>query len=386
MKINFKKSLEFNLKIVLLIMILAILSGVAGELLIRFYVFKDLYSLPIYNDVNLTGTDYGQTAIVINDPRKVVVNQDLKVRETAKSLDEVAIAFFLKKKATSTSSELADYYNLKTPLFTGLNLTADGWVLVDSSMVSGLKSNPSAYVAILKNKKIYSPDKVVLIKNSNWSLVHLASAQNLVVKNISATTDVYPGQIVLAVDWNGQVWQSAVRSVADENLIKNSDYLNNHIVLSETPPADFQGVYLFDLAGDILGIISGGQVDFLGNFKSPLFNFLASGEMSAPALGVNYINLSQLAKIDNNSNSALNKDGAWVYSDSRLAVVKGSPAESVGLRSGDIILAVGGVNIDVDNDLNYLISQYAPKSKLMLKYLRDGNVSEVEVTLGEIKY
>lgn len=60
----------------------------------------------------------------------------------------------------------------------------------------------------------------------------------------------------------------------------------------------------------------------------------------------------------------------------------GSPAEEVGLRPGDLIVAVDGKSVDLENDLGDLISEYEPGDKVELVVIRQGRERTIQVKLG----
>jgi putative serine protease PepD len=78
--------------------------------------------------------------------------------------------------------------------------------------------------------------------------------------------------------------------------------------------------------------------------------------------------------------------GAWVSpkadSSGKPAVTPGSPAEAAGIKSGDIIVAIGDTTIDKEHPLNAVLAQSAPGDKVDLKVLRDGKTLTISVTLG----
>lgn len=63
--------------------------------------------------------------------------------------------------------------------------------------------------------------------------------------------------------------------------------------------------------------------------------------------------------------------------------VKGrSPAEKAGLRVGDIIVAVGGVEIDKDNTLSNAVLEYKPGDRVEIVFWRNGRERTAEITMG----
>jgi S1-C subfamily serine protease len=64
------------------------------------------------------------------------------------------------------------------------------------------------------------------------------------------------------------------------------------------------------------------------------------------------------------------------------SIVAGGPAESAGLKEGDIITAVNGTTIDTAHPLDLVMSQLAPGDTATLTVLRDGQSITITVVLG----
>jgi S1-C subfamily serine protease len=65
-----------------------------------------------------------------------------------------------------------------------------------------------------------------------------------------------------------------------------------------------------------------------------------------------------------------------------LAVLAGSSADQAGIKVGDIILSVNGDEVNPDQNLAQLISEYKPGDMVSLKIVRDGKEIEVKVSLN----
>lgn len=65
-----------------------------------------------------------------------------------------------------------------------------------------------------------------------------------------------------------------------------------------------------------------------------------------------------------------------------MTVVNGSPADSAGLRTGDVVVEAGGKSIESGDALRETIDAHKPGDKLELKVRRGGDERSVTVTLG----
>ena len=65
-------------------------------------------------------------------------------------------------------------------------------------------------------------------------------------------------------------------------------------------------------------------------------------------------------------------------------VTPDGPAARAGLAQGDVITELNGARVDDSREFRLKISQLAPGSAIRLKFLRDGNPREVNITLGEL--
>lgn len=99
---------------------------------------------------------------------------------------------------------------------------------------------------------------------------------------------------------------------------------------------------------------------------------MRTGHVTRPYLGISYQNL------DSESAAAAGKpEGALVQS-----VDAGSPADSAGLKPGDVIVKVDGAAIDDDHPLVVRLREHQPGEKVTLTVQRDGHNQDVQVTLG----
>jgi putative serine protease PepD len=64
------------------------------------------------------------------------------------------------------------------------------------------------------------------------------------------------------------------------------------------------------------------------------------------------------------------------------SVASGSPADQAGLRSGDIVTALGGTRVEGSNDLVAAVAAHEPGDRVTLKVTRGSESRELSITLG----
>ena len=163
--------------VIILAVVFGLAGGIVGELTARAYIFENNFRIPFFGDLDLSQSGNSGSSIIIRDAKNVVVEQDVKVKETSTAVAQSIVGIF-KKKATTTLDEkdraigaasglVRDSYSADDLLATGFIITSDGWLITDL-VVPGLaaiardKSEGSKaarakllsqYIIISKNKK-----------------------------------------------------------------------------------------------------------------------------------------------------------------------------------------------------------------------------------------
>ena len=66
-------------------------------------------------------------------------------------------------------------------------------------------------------------------------------------------------------------------------------------------------------------------------------------------------------------------------------LVAGGPAETAGLKVGDVVTQLDGIPVTGKNDLTAQVRALAAGAKATITYVRDGKSSTVDVTLGALE-
>lgn len=356
------------------------LAGVAGSTVSTSYWGKNLESLTGPKDVNLADSLYSRANLIIQDAKKVVVNQDVKINETIAALQPVLLSVF-----KNEGDVQRDYYNLKEPDAYGFILSNDGWVILNGVKDSNLEA-VKKYAAISYDKKMYELDQAVTVKISgDGSIIlgHLKSATNLSVRKMANFTDLQPGTTLLIVSPSGQTLISSLVTKKRQALQLSSDKPDISLELANNLGEEFKNSFVFNLGGDFVGFVDSDRQIRPNYVFLPAWRALIAGQKSSfPYLGVNYLDLAAVKapslKIDK---------GAWLrgLDATHPAIVKNSPAEKAGLKDGDVITRIDDQELDETHDLSEIISSYSIGDLIYVTYNRGGVQAGVEIRLGEIK-
>jgi len=391
-KRNFKKN--GIIIVIVLAVVFGLAGGVVGELLARAYLLNSFYSFPFFGEIDFSNKE--GTNLVIRGAKKVIVEQDTKVNEIIDSVSSSLVGIFKKHPPQSKASSieevtkikkdfnLANYYQLNQAVGQGFIITSDGWIIT-----SYKTDKLTDYVVITNDGKIYDIDRVISDSLTSFYFLHVAQANDLPVRKFTLQNEIKNGRIVLAASWGGKSWLtrifdagSLIGSTGQVSLINSSDAFFSELGLTDDLPAEFRGSTLFNLAGEVVGLIDNqGRKVPINQLESAISSLLKNKEIKRASLGVNYIDLSRLL-----GEEAEHDKGAIIYKNAKgIAVVKKSVASLAGLKEGDIIISVEAVKIDKNNNLTDVIQQFIAGDKVNIVYLRDGEEKEVEVELGEVK-
>ncbi len=148
---------------------------------------------------------------------------------------------------------------------------------------------------------------------------------------------------------------------------------------------------LLNLAGEAIGMNTavsreGQLIGFaipINEAKRMVSSFEKYGKLVRPYLGIRYVIVTpELA----GANKLEVDHGALIIRGQQtadLAVVPGSPADKAGLVENDIILEIGGQEVDQEHSLVKALSKYNPGDAVRFKVYSKGQTKEVTVTLGE---
>lgn len=278
---------------------------------------------------------------------------------------------------------------------TGIIVGADGYVLTNKHVISDAKTIKVILSdgTTQEDVKVLGADPlndVAFLKINNVS--HLPAAQ------LGDSSSVRVGQRVIAIgnslgQYQNTVTSGIISGIGRPISAQSGNTVENLTDLLQTDAAinpGNSGGPLLNLSGQVIGINTAIVEDAQGmGFAIPINatkgmmkGVLAGGSVKRSYLGVNFVNLT--ADVAKYYNLPVKK-GAYVHAQRGSAVVAGSPADKAGIKDGDIITKISGVEVGPGGSVASLIAEYTPGETVELTILRDGKTFVVPVTLDVYK-
>jgi len=264
----------------------------------------------------------------------------------------------------------------------GFIVSADGYILTNAHVVD----DATEVTVKLTDNREFNAKVIGADRRTDVALVKI-DAKSLPVVRIGDASKSKVGEWVAAIGSpfglentvTAGIISAKSRSLPDENYVP---FIQTDVAVN---PGNSGGP-LFNMAGEVIGINSqiysrtGGYmglsfaipIDVAMKVKTDLQKY---GKVSRGRLGVTIQGVNkELAE-----SFGLKKiQGALVS-----AVEPKSPADKAGIKTGDIILAVDGREIDSSIDLPRIIGESKPGTQVKLKIWRQGDTKELGASLGE---
>ncbi len=268
-------------------------------------------------------------------------------------------------------------------LGSGVIVDASGVVVTNAHVIA----NADEVKVALSDKREYEAE--VLLKDDRMDLAVLRlkgadGAFPVVAYGDSDALEV--GDLVLAIGdpfGVGQTVTSGIVSALARTQIGASDYQFFVQTDAAINPGNSGGA-LVDMDGNLVGINtaiysrSGGSIGIGFAIPSNMVNVvvrsaLADGRLRLAWVGAGFQQVTpEIAE-----GLGIGRPRGALVTD----VEEGSPAEKAGLKSGDLVVSVDGVEVDDPNGFNYRIATKGVGGDVKLVYIRDAKEQTVELAL-----
>lgn len=270
-------------------------------------------------------------------------------------------------------------------LGSGFVISADGYIVTNNHVIDGADK---IKINLQSDKggadKSYDAEVVGSDAETDLALLKINAGTSLPYLSLGDSDALKVGQWVMAIGNPFGLDHTVTAGIvsAKGRTIGAGPY-DNFIQTDASINPGNSGGPLINMDGEVIGIntaiIASGQgIGFAipSKLAGQVIEQLKTHKMVKRGwLGVS------IQDVDDNSAKALGLDdarGALVAN-----VTPGDPAEKGGVRAGDVIVAVDGIDIENAGDLTRKIGDLLPGVKITLSVWRQGRLSKVGVVLGE---
>jgi serine protease Do len=252
----------------------------------------------------------------------------------------------------------------------------------------GQQQTDKTITVTLMNGSAY--EATVLFEDETMDLAVIRiDATGLTAVTLGDSDSVKVGEITIAIGnplGLEQTVTSGIISALDVSVaITNTQIAENLIQTDAAINSGNSGGALLNADGHVIGInsykLSNGEgIGFAIpiNAAKPILNqIIETGEFKQAQIGVSMIDRELLNYYSYNTDIELDK-GLYVYE-----VSASSDASAKGLRQGDVITAVDGVEVDTILEFKTQIYRHLPGDSVTLTVLRDGSEMQMTVMLTE---
>lgn len=344
----------------------------------------------------LGGYFFGQRVVVQEDGKEMPFQQTVQVEESSATIDAVnsvgpAVVSILSKTTVN------GFYgpNVEEGAGSGFILTEDGLIATNKHVV---RDDNSEYTVALADGRTFVAEIVSRDPSFDFAIIKI-EASNLPIVELGSSDNLQVGENVIAIGNAFGEFQNTVTSgvlSAKNRTIEASDAAFRVELLEGLLQTDAainpgnSGGPLINLSGQVVGVNTatdpGSQnIGFaipIDDARVAIDSVIENGQIIRPLLGVRYVNLN---KEISELNGLTTGQGAYVVAGgSTPAVVPGSPAEEVGLQTGDIILSINEHEISPDQSLAAVLRKFRPEDTVTIKWQSGDQDKQAEVQLGMI--
>lgn len=276
----------------------------------------------------------------------------------------------------------------------GAIVSQDGYIITNNHVIK----DADDIQVTLKNKKTYKATLVSSDPSTDLAVIKI-DEKNLPYLVYGNSDDVKLGQWVLAVGYplNLDVTVTAGIVSAKARAIGINDRNSNTAIESfiQTDAAvnpGNSGGPLINVTGELIGINSaiasptGSYAGYsyaipVNIVKKVVQDMIKYGMVQRAYVGIEYPRADLTAQAKKQLEAEFGEK--WNTTDGIFVsgVTKGGAAEAAGVKKGDVITKINGVQVTNSPELQDQIARYKPGDKISISYLRNGKESTASVTL-----
>ena len=280
----------------------------------------------------------------------------------------------------------------------GIIFDAGGWILTNKHVVETSANQIASQLTVeLKDGHQYTGTVYGIDTLTDLAIVKI-DATGVPSAPIGTSADIKVGQLAIAIGsplgtYSNSVTSGIISGTGRTVVVDSGARLTNLIQTDAAINPGNSGGPLLNAAGEVIGINTAMAQNSSGiGFAIPIdiarpvmSQALAGKPLARPYLGVRYESIDLQVKAEEHltvDHGALLITTPDQSGASQPAIIPGGPAETAGLKEGDVIIAVETQAIDAEHPLDLVLSGYAPGQAIDLTVLRGGSTLTIKITLG----
>lgn len=270
----------------------------------------------------------------------------------------------------------------------GFVVSKDGLIVTNKHVVN---DTSASYRVFTEENKLYEVEKIYRDPVNDLAILKIsAPASELKPVELGDSSKLKVGQFVIAIgtalgEFRNTVTTGVIsglgRGITAGSPFEGTENLENVIQTDAAINPGNSGGPLLNSVGQVIGVnaamASGGQnIGFalpINVVKDSLDNFNKTGQFSRPFLGVRYRLIDQKEAVAK----------GWMEGAGIVEVIAGSPAETAGIKVGDIVTKINNEKLSEKNSLAQLVANHKVGDQIKLTVWRDNKEMEITVTLKE---
>ncbi|MBI4038135.1 trypsin-like peptidase domain-containing protein [Candidatus Daviesbacteria bacterium] len=321
------------------------------------------------------------------ETRTVIQEENATISVVEKTSPSV-VAIGITQRVINPFDPFALPKSKESTIGTGFVVSGKGIIVTNKHVVS---ESGTKYTVITKDNQKYEVRRIYRDPLLDLAVIQI-DAPNLKPLELGDSSKLKVGQTVIAIGnalgrftntvTTGVVSGLGRRVVAGDPFGSSFESLDNLIQTDAAINPGNSGGPLLNSAGQVIGVnvatTEGAQnIGFaipINSVKAIVDEFVAKGSVSRPFLGIRYRFIAKDVAILNEV-----PQGAFIQE-----VVKGGPAEKVGVKEGDIIIKINGKSVDNENKVAEAVSGSSIGSRMELTVWRKGQELNMTATLEEL--
>ena len=330
-----------------------------------------------YGTVQLTDRGGGTVNVMPSAGGSAVLQGDIDLHDLLATTQPAVTAIELASRDGGTTTEVA--------AGSGVVISADGLMLTNAHVVdatdgSGNRIDDPVITVKMFDGSVRSAEVLGVSVDYDIALLRLDDASNLTALPLADASSFRVGDEVVAIGnaldlGDAPTVSTGIISALDRTLrVSDTVTLRGLIQTDAAINHGNSGGALVNAAGQLVGINSAGIPDAqnvgfaisVGTIAPLLADLKAGKEITPPAIGYIGVTLAQTP------------DGIQVQE-----VQQGTPADTAGIRVGDVLLTVNGTKVRTTNQLSTVLRDLAPGTAAKIVLDRDGTEVTVDLVLAQ---